>query len=163
METNNIIKKVITKKKFCFSIFTIVTLALSSCSSNFDIISNIKNDSVININSGNNKGVSIPFKISLNNFSLKLNENGVPTSFEAVDHYLVYLIKNSNTSSYPLNGDPLGSDRVAGPFVLNAKGSNSRNFLLNNVLPLTSGAYYIAIRIQDNNNQDLIKNNNGSV
>lgn len=162
MEVNSVIKSILTKKKISFSILTIATLVLSSCSNNINLPT-YNNDTTINLNISDSKGASIPFKISLNKFSIKDNANGIPTSFEAVDHYLIYLIKNDSTTSYPLNGDPIGTDRVSGPFVLNAKGSSSRNFILNNVLPLSTGAYYIAIRVQDSNNQDLIKDNNGSV
>jgi len=97
-------------------------------------------------------------------FSTKANTNGTPAKTSAnIDHYVVYLIKDNSTTSYPLAGDPLNvANIVAGPFTIANSGASSRIVKFTNIQPLATGAYYVAVKAQDTSNVDIIKVNNGS-
>ena len=76
-----------------------------------------------------------------------------------VDHYIVYLVSNVATP-YPTTGDPLGADKVAGPFTISKIGL-SQTVTFSNV-PNSSGKfYYVAIRCQQvaPGNEDIVKRN----
>jgi sugar lactone lactonase YvrE len=79
-----------------------------------------------------------------------------------IDKYYIYLVKNLNTSAYPLNGDPLGAaDLVSGPLVITNDGQPVRDIVINDVPVLPTGAYYVAVKAQDAGAADLIKVNDG--
>jgi hypothetical protein len=109
---------------------------------------------------GSNFSVNINFRNS--NFSTKANDNGIPPkTFNDVTKYQVYLIKNSVTSAYPSNGDPLSTpDLVAGPLEVTNAGAASKHITFANVQSSGASAYYAAVRAQDGNGNDLLKENN---
>ncbi|MFN4152173.1 MAG: hypothetical protein ACK4IX_14625, partial [Candidatus Sericytochromatia bacterium] len=113
----------------------------------------------------NKNGADIYFKIEpdKNTFTTKVNQNGsLAKLLTDVDHYLVYLIKNDSTSFYPSGGDPF-ADKVVGPFSISAAGLASKTVRFTNVPDSLGKAYYVAIRVQDASNNDLLKDNNGLV
>jgi uncharacterized protein (DUF2147 family) len=140
-----------------------------SLSSDKRIVNNngISNNYIIDVGKGQ-KGASFSIEIKFSEsspaFKTAANANGTPAKTTAdIQSYVVYLVKNDNTASYPLNGDPLGAaDLVAGPFTITNSGAASRTVTFANVNTSGSNAYYAAVRAKDSGNNDLIKINNGS-
>jgi hypothetical protein len=94
-------------------------------------------------------------------FRTAANSSGSANAIADIQTYEVWLLKNDNTSSYPLNGDPLG-DRVSPSFLLSPGISNGTIVAFINVPSSGTGAYYAAVKLKDSSNSDLIKPNNGS-
>jgi sugar lactone lactonase YvrE len=148
----------ITNKKYKISLL-IASILLFGC--DFNKIQYIEDSNIYNIKASSKKGAELSFKISLkqNSFNLKANQIGTTGKFISdIDHYLIYLIKNSNTSNYPSGGDPIG-DSILGPISVPA--SNSEQIKITGLNDSLGQAYYIAARAQDSSGNDLIKNNNG--
>ncbi|RZK21791.1 MAG: hypothetical protein EOO43_10405, partial [Flavobacterium sp.] len=160
-------------KSVCVSLF--LALTVISCSqNNLSTASISSTEKVSTFKVSDNQGAEINFKIASSSvpplergaggvFSTKANTNGTPAKTAAnIDHYVVYLIKDTTaTGTYPLNGDPLNaSNIVAGPFTISNDGAVLVKFT--GVNYLETGAYYVAVRAQDNSNNDLIRANNGS-
>lgn len=156
----------------------LLTSITFSCSSvnpvNEVYIDQVKQSSLSEFKISDKQGATISFNISTSSssisqerglggeFSTKANANGIPAKNSAnIDHYIVYLIKNTGTGAYA-GTDPLNSSNiVAGPFTISNAGVANKTVRFANVQPVT-GAYYVAVRAQDNTNADLIKINNGS-
>jgi hypothetical protein len=111
--------------------------------------------------------VKIKFPESPPAFRTTANSNGsFAKTFADVQTYIVYLVQNASLSSYPPGGDPLGADFVSGPFTVTNAGGQLVTILITNVdsslTSTSSNAYYVAVLAKDNQNNDLIKPNNGS-
>lgn len=147
-----------------------VDLSKSDIAKKLDVLK-LKEKGIIDNNSnkvfiadvGNGKkGASFSIKIgsSENTFSTKVNSNGQPQKTMAdVDHYIVYLVSNVATP-YPTTGDPLGADKVAGPFTISKTGL-SQTVTFSNVPDSLGKYYYIAVRCQQvaPGNEDIVKRN----
>ncbi len=163
--------------KIALSLFTLVSLiSCSNSPSNIsikDIYSNQIKEDVFIVKVSEKQGASISFNINNSNlrnfgdnFSIKDNVSGtVAKKSTDIDHYLAYLIKNTSTTGYPSGGDPLGTmDLVSGPFTIPNSGKpTTKTIKFSNIPSLTTGAYYVVMRAQDVNNNDLIQDNNGSL
>ena len=118
------------------------TIIVSACSPTVTIVQNpevlllekagIKDNSIYEAKVSDKAGASIYFTLNEPNkggsgYQLKATQDGIaPKTAADIDHFVIYLIKNSASSSYPLNGDPLGtSDLVGGPFEVSYGGSGS--------------------------------------
>jgi sugar lactone lactonase YvrE len=162
--------KFLKNKKSFFLTFILASL-LSSCSFNTIYVESSESNPIelkadfsgnYTIPVSNRNGANIYFKIEpeKSNLSIKSNQDGIfAKSNTDVDHYLVYLIKNANTSNYPSGGDPL-ADKVVGPFSISASGVSTKTVKFTNVPDSFGEAYYVAIRVKDSADNDLLKDNN---
>lgn len=95
--------------------------------------------------------------------SVKATTNGVKAKTSSdINHFIIYLIKNSSTTGFPADGNPLDPNNV-----VMTKDNVSKNITgvrFTGVPTLTTGAYYVAVRalsdVQGTN--DLIKSYNGA-
>jgi hypothetical protein len=169
------------KKELLLS-FALINMSLMTSCNNFNNITD--NTKIVYLNKNNEidsnnkeshifkisekKGSSLTFTINKPNlgFNTKATTNGVAAKIASdVLSYQVYLIKSSSGTSYPLNGDPLGVDKVAGPYVFNTNNASSNTVTFTNVSPSSTNYYYIAVRAYSGINAtgvELIKSNNGS-
>ncbi|MFN8576530.1 MAG: hypothetical protein U0354_06710 [Candidatus Sericytochromatia bacterium] len=169
------------KKELLLS-FALINMSLMTSCNNFNNITD--NTKIVYLNKDNDidsnnkespcfkvsekKGSSLSFTINKPNlsFNTKATTNGVAAKTASdVLSYQVYLIKNSSGTSYPLNGDPLGTDKVAGPYIFNTNNADSNTVTFTHVSPSANNYYYIAVRAYSGINAtgtELIKANNGS-
>lgn len=119
-------------------------------------------ETLIDVGKGQ-KGTSFSVNLKFadnNNFTTKANGNGqAQKTIADVDHYIVYLVSNA-ASPYPSTGDPLGADKVAGPFTISKSGASQTITFINVVDSLTK-YYYVAVRCQQvaPGNEDIVKRN----
>jgi len=108
------------------------------------------------------KGATLSVNLNPQGISIKSLNGSPATISDDIKSYQIYLLKY-NSETYPAGGDPLGTDKVAGPFIVNKTGSGRIN--LRNVPPSGDDYYFIAIRAfsgPDITGISLIKPNNGS-
>ncbi|MFN8576529.1 MAG: hypothetical protein U0354_06705 [Candidatus Sericytochromatia bacterium] len=155
-----------------------------SCSTNNPIVLNDSNSSV-NINKLKESGIidknakeafiadigvkggasfSVDIDLKEGKFQTKSSNGSVAKTSADIQSLAVYLVRNS-ASTYPLNGDPIGTDRVAGPFILNRNGAGPYTVTFTNVGSSSGSYYFSAVRAfsgTSGTGTELIKINNGN-
>jgi hypothetical protein len=109
--------------------------------------------------------IEIQLPVSNSGFKTAAGSNGKAAKTAAdIQNYIIYLVKNSDTNSYPLNGDPLGSADLVpnSTFTITNSGAATRTVTFTNVPDSNGNGYYVAVRARDVVGNDLIKPNNGS-
>lgn len=160
-------KKLIMQRKekiITAGLKALLLLFLSGCNINSPLVNFNANsqNKIIDIGKGQ-KGGNISFKINFANgksFSTKATTTFSGDKVELVadiDHFIIYLIKNTSANPYPFDGDPVG-DAVFTDTVINKA---TRQVTFTNVPGSGAGKYYyVAVRAIDADGDDMIKVNN---
>jgi hypothetical protein len=107
---------------------------------------------------------SVDIDLKEGQFQTKSSNGSVAKTSADIQSLAVYLVRNL-ASTYPLNGDPIGNDRVAGPFILNRNGSGPYSVTFTNVGTSSGSYYFSAVRAfsgTSGTGTELIKANNGN-
>jgi hypothetical protein len=106
------------------------------------------------------KGANFSIQIGVSDNTFKTKDTITSGKSFGIASYDIYLIKSTNQNGYPANGDPLGTDKLAGPFSVPWSGTTT-SLTLKNIIPSGNSFYYIAVRPKDGTGKDLLKDNNG--
>jgi hypothetical protein len=140
-----------------FLLLSTTSISCSSGSPNTPVSpASLSSGKVIDIGKGH-RGANISFKINIaakNNFRVKDSSSGNPAhSSGQIDHFVVYLITDSNSGGFNSTGDPVGS---ASGFNI-ASGTTTITF--SNVPGSGGNYYYVSARAVDEGGNDLLEKN----
>ncbi|MFN4152594.1 MAG: hypothetical protein ACK4IX_16755, partial [Candidatus Sericytochromatia bacterium] len=160
-----IMEKARMNKKRLLSLILFSTLTSCVSLNNNGFINSNFYSNVDSIKLFEQNGANLSFIInnSVKNFNSKANTDGYDFKTSSdISNYLVYLIKNSNTTSYPSGGDPF-NDIVGGPILISNAGASTKQIRFSNIPSSGGMAYYIAVRALNSSNIDIVKDNNGNL
>ena len=158
-------KRINTTKIKSGCLALLLSLAVIGCSTPNNLSTNISDQNISIFKVSDNHSGEINFKINVaenTGMSIKATKSGSKAKTSSnIDHFVVYLIKNTSTTGFPVNVDPLDSNNI----VMNKDVTKSISGVRFTGVPaLTTGAYYVAVRavsdLQGTN--DLIKAYNGA-